>query len=194
MFFSNITMGFYSKDINDDNIPDGAVEITEDKYTEMLSEMHKGKIVSQDDNGKLVLIDPPGITAAQVWEHIKAERDRRTEIGGFQCGGKWYHSDLHSKAQLLGNKDTARDQIAAGGVMTDALFDPITGHQIVWKTMDGTWQPLTCQLAFDIVKAGKGSEFAHYAAAEIHHAAMIASGESSSYDFSSGWPQIFEEG
>lgn len=124
------------------------------------------------------------------WEEIKAERDRRKD-SGFKVSGKWFHSDSDSKLQHLGNKDTARDQISAGGSMPDSLLDLETGRQIAWKTMDGSWQALTCQLAFDIVRAGKAAEFAHHAAAETHKAAMAASGDPSAYDFSLGWPDIF---
>lgn len=127
---------------------------------------------------------------AAKWADIKDERDRRKD-GGFKMAGKWYHSDGGSKLQHLGNKDTARDQLAAGGSLADLLLDPDTGRQIVWKTMDGSLLPLTCQLAFDIVRAGKAAEFAHHAAAETHKAAMLVSAEPSAYDFSAGWPAIF---
>ena len=32
---------------------------------------------------------------------------------GVQVGGKWYHTDAASKLHHRGNKDTARDQLAA---------------------------------------------------------------------------------
>jgi len=130
------------------------------------------------------------ITSAK-WGSIKAERDRRKNLG-FQCAGHWYHSDVESKTQHLGNKDTARDQIAAGGQPADSLRDPITNQPIVWKTMSGQFVPLTCALAIDIVAAGKSAEFATFAAAEMHRAQMLASPDPDAYDFSAGWPAIFE--
>jgi hypothetical protein len=137
--------------------------------------------------------EDPATVKQRIWEQIKAERDRRTQSSGFLVGAKWYHSDPASKVQHLGNKDTARDQLAGGGAMADPLLDPVTGQQIVWKTMSGAWQPLTCQLAFDVVKAGKGAEFAHYQAAEAHRVAMEASADPAAYDFSGGWPPAFGE-
>lgn len=129
--------------------------------------------------------------AARMWNVVKVDRDRRTEQSGFQVGGKWYHSDAKSKLQHLGNKDTARDQLAAGGTMADALLDPFTEQPIQWKTMDGSWQPLTVQLAFDIAAAGKAAELAHHAAAERHRAAMEAAANPAAYDYATGWPPAF---
>lgn len=126
-----------------------------------------------------------------TWERIKAERDRRKTTGGFQCAGKWFHSDDRSLSHHFGNKDTARDQLEAGGVMADPLM--VNGSQLPWKTMDGTWLPLTCQLAFDIVLAGKNSEAAIHQAAEIHRVTMESSADPASYDFSTGWPAVFGE-
>lgn len=137
---------------------------------------------------------PSSKTSAQVVDDIKAMRDKRL-AGGFQLtvGGvvKWFHSDPTSKTQHLANKDTARDQIAAGGLMTDALKDPNSGQQVVWKTMDGTFVPLTCQLAYDIVKAAKGQEFATFNNAQTHINNVNASATPATYDYSTGWPAIY---
>ena len=108
-------------------------------------------------------------------------------VGGTEAMYNW----IGYAMQHLGNKDTARDQLAAGGTMADALRDPISGQPIPWKTMDGSWQPLTVQLAFDIVNAGKAAELAHHAAAERHRAAMEAAADPAAYDFSTGWPPAF---
>lgn len=177
-------------------IPADAVEISGEEHVALLAGQSNGKRIVADEFGRPVLQPPVPPTADEVkaaaWERIKAERDRRAEASGFVVVTKWYHSDGTSKLQHLGNKDTARDQLAAGGTMASALLDPVGGQQIVWKTMDGTFVPLTCQLAFDIVKAGKGAEFAHFKAAETHKAAMEASADPAAYDFkSAGWPATF---
>lgn len=135
------------------------------------------------------------------WEAIKAERERRKTSGfSLVVNGvtHWFHSDTDSKVQHFGNKDTARDQFASGSTMDSALLDPTTGQQILWKTLTpaGTpevWLPLTCQLAFDIVKAGKAAEFAHHRIAAYHKQQMEASNNPSTYDFSGGWTPIFGE-
>jgi hypothetical protein len=127
-----------------------------------------------------------------MWALIKARRDSR-KAGGAKVGDKWFHTDDSSKTQHLGNKDTARDQLEAGGSMADPLRDPETLEIIRWKTMDGSFVAMTVQLSFDIVKAVKKLEFSTFAMAEIHRAAMQASEAPEDYDFSGGWPLIYGE-
>jgi hypothetical protein len=132
--------------------------------------------------------------ATQVWDRIKAERDRR-KSGGVKVkvgsADKWFHSDADSRIQLLGLKDRARDLLAAGGAMTGNLT--ILGQTVEWKTMDGSFVEITAQLAFDIVAAVGDLDAQLFATAEAHKAAMEASADPASYDFSTGWPQSFGE-
>ncbi|MEX3628327.1 MAG: XkdW family protein [Burkholderia sp.] len=131
---------------------------------------------------------------ANKWERIKTERDRR-KSGGFKVkvGGsnKWFHSDADSRIQHLGLKDKARDLIAGGGAMTDKLT--ILGQTVKWKTMDGSFVDVSAQVAFDIVAAAGDLDAQLFAAAETHKAAMEASADPASYDFSAGWPKSFGE-
>ena len=39
--------------------------------------------------------------AAETWESIKAERDQRTQTGGYYVAPHWYHSDQFSRIQQL---------------------------------------------------------------------------------------------
>jgi hypothetical protein len=59
MFFSKSTNGFYSKEINGENIPTDAVEITVEKWGEMLSGQENGQLISSDESGNPILIDRP---------------------------------------------------------------------------------------------------------------------------------------
>ncbi len=143
-------------------------------------------------NGEIV---PTGEAAkASKWDAIKAERDRR-KSGGLKVkvGNvyKWFHSDADSRIQHLGLKDKARDLIAGGGTMTDKLT--ILGQTVKWKTMDGSFVDISAQVAFDIVAAAGDLDAQLFAAAETHKAAMEASGDPASYDFSTGWPKVFGE-
>lgn len=126
------------------------------------------------------------------WESIKAERERR-KSGGFKVkvgsSNKWFHSDADSRIQHLGLKDKARDLIAGGGAMTDKLT--ILGQTVKWKTMDGSFVDVSAQVAFDIVASAGDLDAQLFAAAETHKAAMEASADPASYDFSSGWPATF---
>jgi hypothetical protein len=128
------------------------------------------------------------------WDQIKVERDRR-KAGGIKVNVgsiyKWFHSDADSRIQHIGLKDKARDLLAAGGAMTDKLA--ILGQAVKWKTMDGSFVEITAQLAFDIVAAAGDFDAQLFATAEAHKAAMEASADPASYDFSTGWPPSFGE-
>lgn len=150
--------------------------------------------ISDDD---AIEMQKPTVDQAKVfmWEAIKADRDRR-KSGGFKVkvgsSNKWFHSDADSRIQHLGLKDKARDLIAGGGAMTDKLT--ILGQPVKWKTMDGTFVEVTAQVAFDIVTAAGDLDAQLFSVAEAHRAAMEASADPASYDFSAGWPEMFPGG
>lgn len=126
---------------------------------------------------------------AELWKKIKEERDRRTQEGGFRVGAHWFHSDNFSRNQHLGLKDRARDLLAAGGAMADAI--QIAGDPVPWKTMGGTFVTMTAQLAFAVVNAAGESDAALFKVAEVHNAAMRASPAPWDYDVLAGWPLSF---
>lgn len=126
-----------------------------------------------------VVPEPPEPTLDQLkaaaWERIKTERDRRTDQGGFKVGTKWFHSDQKSRGQQLGLVLLGAN-IPAG---------------VQWKTMDGTFVPMTQILAGQILAAGAALDSAVFANAETHRVAMEASADPAAYDFSGGWPAMF---
>lgn len=116
-------------------------------------------------------------TRKATWERIKAERERRTLEGGYTAAGKWFHSDGLSRTQQLGL------------VLLGASIPP--GTQ--WKTMDGSFVPMTQQLAQAIFAAAAASDIAIFAAAEAHRAAMEQAEDPAAYDYSGGWPAGYGE-
>ena len=158
-------------------IPSDAVEISNEEHAALLAGQSSGKIISADADGNPVLIEPAKATAEQVWTAIKAERDQRTEQGGFKVGSKWFHSDQKSRGQQLG-------LVLLGANIPAGLQ---------WKTMDGSFVAMTPALAQQILAAGAASDQATFAVAEAHNTAMKASADPSAYDFSSGWPKTFAE-
>lgn len=112
-----------------------------------------------------------------IWNRIKAERDRRIQSSGYKVGTKWFHSDTFSRTQQMGL------------VMMGASIPANTP----WKTMDGSTVVMTQTLAGQIFATAAGSDIAIFAAAETHKAAMEASADPASYDFSTGWPKGFGE-
>lgn len=114
---------------------------------------------------------------AAKWDFIKAERDRRTEQGGYKVGAHWFHSDQKSRSQQLGL----------------VLLGASIPANLQWKTMDGSFVTMTQQLAGQVLAAAAASDQAIFAAAEAHRQAMEASADPAAYDFSSGWPKVFGE-
>lgn len=115
-----------------------------------------------------------------AWERIKHERDRRKYLG-VKVGAHWFHSDDASRIQQLGL------------VMLGANVPPIQ-----WKTLKLSGPPvfvtMSQQLAGQIFQAVVTWDAQVFAASETHRAAMEASADPSTYDFSGGWPvAIWEE-
>lgn len=116
-----------------------------------------------------------------AWEAIKAERDRRADLG-VKVGQHWFHSDQKSRTQQLG-------LVLLGANIPAGLQ---------WKTLTLTppppvFVPMTQQLAQAIVSATAASDTAIFTAAEVHRIAVESSTAPQNYDFSTGWPTSIEE-
>ncbi|EMV7654251.1 tail fiber assembly protein [Escherichia coli] len=74
MYYAKSTGGFYTPEINGKNIPDDAIEITEDEYLGLLQAQADGKIITSDNNGNPVAIDPPPLTQEELV--VQAEREK----------------------------------------------------------------------------------------------------------------------
>lgn len=114
---------------------------------------------------------------AEAWERIKAHRDA-VKGGGVQVAGHWFHSDSDSRIQQLG-------LVMMGQAMPAGLG---------WKTMGGGFVLMTPALALQIFQTTAARDAAVFGAAEAHRAAMMASPEPASYNFSAGWPASFAGG
>ena len=193
MFASKSAKGFFDPAINA-NMPDDVVEISAELHSALLAGHGAGQLIAWGDDGFPFLQSAPALLRTEledrVWTAIKTERDKRTQLGGCQAQGNWFHTDTFSRSQWLGLKDQARDILAAGGTMSDPINK--LGSQVHWKTMSGTVVAVTVQLVFDVVSATGDSDARVFTQAEIHHAAMAASADPAAYDFSAGWPVNFE--
>lgn len=138
-------------------LPDGCIEITDEEAASMQK--------PTADQAKVV-----------KWIAIKAERDRRTESGGYQVDGKWFHSDAKSRSQQQDNEAAGADLVP-----------------VPWKTMDGSFVEMTAELAIRIRAARMASDRAIFDAAEAHRVAMEASEDPAGYDFSGCWPPCYAE-
>lgn len=107
---------------------------------------------------------------------VKAERDRRIQLGGYQAGGKWFHSDTFSRTQQIGLAMLGAN-IPAG---------------VMWKTMDGSFIEMTPTLAAQIFAAAMISDNATFAHANDLISQIDASQDPRSIDIKAGWPATFQ--
>lgn len=123
------------------------------------------------------VVDPLPAIRAEKWEAIKAERDRRTQAGGYKVGAHWFHSDTFSRTQQIG-------LTIMGGGMPPGLQ---------WKTMDGSFVAMTPTLAQQVFAAAGASDAALFAHAETLRAQVQAAEDPGSVDILAGWPPAFGE-
>ena len=116
------------------------------------------------------------------WEAIKAERDRRRFEGGVKVSDCWFKSDNQAVGEY-----TAMAMLGASMPGTTVLRE-------AWRTMHPTTTiQMTPNLAKQILFAGFTSLGAMDDAALSHLSALTASANPAAYDFSSGWPQSYQD-
>lgn len=131
----------------------------------------------------------------KLWEEIKQYRDTR-KFKGIYVSNKWFHNDPDSRSQWLGLKDKARDVLANGGNASTILTinHPTMGiTNITWNTMDGTFIPVTVQLAFDVVEKTGDLDGTLHGTALYHRQNINASSTPESYNYKLGWLPIYGE-
>ena len=111
----------------------------------------------------------------EMWLKIKAESEKRIQLGGYKVGAHWYHSDTFSRTQQIGL------------VMLGANIPANTQ----WKTLDDGYITMTQSLAGQIFTAAAVSDISIFKAAQDHKDAMEALENPYTYDYSSGWPQAY---
>jgi len=128
-----------------------------------------------------VLYTPPLTEAhllSDVWNPIKAKRDQLRFNGGIKVSGHWFKSDMIACAEY--------NSIINLGLPNATVLRPN------WRTMDNGEVAMTPSLAKQIIQAGFSQAAAIDDAAQAHKTAMEASQDPASYDFSGGWPEVFE--
>ena len=168
--------GAYIQDLHPYHGAGNWIEVTEEQY----AQRHELVVVDGELQAKPAP-DPAVVLAQQrdqVWERIKAYRERLSDTGGYEVtvGGvtKWFHSDLKSKTQQIALV------VAGAGVPA-----------VPWKTMDGTFVTMSQAWAVAIFAAASAQEAAIFATAEAHRGAVMASAEPLAYDWTGGWPAVY---
>lgn len=123
---------------------------------------------------------PPPVDTTELkarhWDAIKQERDRRTQQGGYQAAGKWFHSDTFSRTQQ----------------MALTMMGAAIPANLQWKTMDGSFVTMTQTMASQVFAAAAASDAALFARAEQIKEAM----ESDPVNFilsAQPWPSVYGE-
>lgn len=148
-------------------------------FADIAHELHEAPADVQDG---WELVDgycgPVRTAAAEVWEQIKAIRDRLSDTGGYSVTvdgtPKWFHSDPKSKTQQLA--------LTMLGANVPA---------VQWKTMDGTFVTMSQSLAGAIFQAAMQMDMALFAHAETLRAQVNAAQDPSSVDINAGWPATY---
>ncbi|NKI74759.1 phage tail protein [Dickeya sp. CFBP 2040] len=76
MFYSKSSNGFYSNEIHGVNIPDDAIEISDDYYHELLNQQTHGNIIVFDESiKKPIAVTPSPLSETQLAEAARRQRD-----------------------------------------------------------------------------------------------------------------------
>lgn len=124
---------------------------------------------------KLTAVDEHAELRAELWEQIKAIRDR-LQANGVKVGNHWFHSDLSSKIQQLG-------LVMMGAGIPAGLK---------WKTMSGEQITMTQQLAGQIFGAQAAHDMTLFGVAESLKASMNTMQDPTSFNVNQGWPETYE--
>jgi len=80
MYYAKSTNGFYSRDIHGDNIPADAVEITQERHSELMAAQGEGLQIIGDKDGYPIAVDPDSLlTLEELAERKKAQYKARAE-------------------------------------------------------------------------------------------------------------------
>lgn len=118
-----------------------------------------------------------------MWEKIKKERDRREDETGFKVGTEWFHSDRPSHAKYSTLLTLALEM----SLPNDYVLEP------AWKDMHGNFAPMTVGKLRQIRNVGVHVVSQIFARAEVHRVLMEQSEDPLIYDYSTGWPEAFED-
>ncbi|ACT08828.1 putative phage tail fibre protein [Dickeya chrysanthemi Ech1591] len=76
MFYSKSTSGFYSDEINGVNIPNDAIEISDDYYQYLLDQQVRGNVIIFDESTKKpIAVTPVPLSDTQLAEDARRQRD-----------------------------------------------------------------------------------------------------------------------
>ena len=190
--FNPSTQAFYDLSLNYPNLPDDIIEIDDDTHARLLTAINSGCHILPDltpsapkpssyhiwqNDGWVLGVDKSELQA-QVWEAVKQKRHTNIRSGVYiKSVGKWFHND-----------DSSRTQYLALQVL------PSSPPDLMWKTMDNSFVPMTKDLLNEIAMTMLTKEQSDFANAEKHLLAMLQADNPLEYDYSTGWSETYLRG
>lgn len=146
--------------------------------------------ITENDDGSLSATPKPlDDVRGMVWGWAQTHRDALYEGGCEVAPHGWFHNDTQSRSRWERMVNRAN---AAGMANTDTYL--INGQQVQWKTMDGTFVPLTAGIIRAVVAAFEVQEAAVFIAAEAHRQALWLAADVdavAAYNWRAGWPAVY---
>ena len=191
IYFDYIAQTFYDDAIHRE-LPESVVAIDEAQHNVLLDALNRGAKIKADlsvlerpslshewDSDSQIWLVNPQLKAeqqSQMWARIKQKRHDNLRSGVYvKSVGKWLHNDDGSRAQYTFMRTMAT-----------------LPENILWKTMDNRFIPMTRELLDELSMQLLLDEQADFANAERHRAAMLQADNPLDYDYSSGWTAIFQ--
>lgn len=197
-YFNKLDGGFYIKGIH--QIKDDFVQISEEKYIELLNGQSQGKQIVSNSKGDPVLTEPPPtkyhewdgeqwtvspekqaeiklLQQEQMREKINALRDEKINGGVYIPElKKWFDSDARAERSLNSVKST---------------FDLLGEIEIDWTCADNTQIKLNKANLTLVWKALLHAQQQNHANALHHKAEMMKAENPLDYDYSTGWTEVY---
>ncbi len=129
---------------------------------------------------------------SNIWSRIKQIRDTKTQQGGYKAQGKWFHSDTFSRSQQIGLARKADRVEYSNGDMDTQFSGDEPNSLLFWKTMDGSFVPVTPRLAQSISDAAEQSDISIFKYAEQLNQQVKLSANPTSIDIEQDWPETYQ--
>lgn len=171
MLYSSLTGGFYDPAIHATGIPADAVEVTDEKYQELLAGQSAGFSISSTADGQPILVSYPIDTSHERYARDIAARRYQAEAAGITVNGMALSTDRDSQALLT-------------SAALAAVIDP--AYKCQWKTVGG-FVDLDAQQIVSLASAMR----AHVQACFDREAALLDALEAGTYTddlLDQGWP------
>ncbi len=132
-------------------IPQDAVEITEQLYMSVIGDPAPGKVRAHDENGLPYLTDAPVLPVVVTASQIDAERDRRIDAGVL-FGGVLYQSKTTDRENIAGAAQMAFMAVV-GGAQPGNLRWSDPDQDFAWICAENTLVPMDAQTVVEFGRA-----------------------------------------